>query len=124
MLSDFHKSILIIATLSLIAGLVIIGFLLYKSIYEESYPPIISECPDYWDVSYNNTTGSVNCVNTIQINNGSGTSNCMSYPTSEFQTNGDSLEEVLCKKYEWAKKCNIVWDGVTNNSKPCNDSIY
>jgi len=30
----------------------------------------------------------------------------------------------LCAKFNWAKECGIVWDGVTNNSKACENSKF
>jgi len=122
MISTFNRSILIIATIILIASLVVLGLFISKTMFEEAYPPIVSDCPDYWDVS--NNSDSINCINNIDINAGRGTSKCRSIPASEFNSNGNSIDEVLCTKFNWAKECGIVWDGVTNNSKACENSKF
>jgi hypothetical protein len=121
-MESFHKSVLTISVVVLIISLCILGIFLAKSFLEDSYPPIISDCPDYWDVKY--TDGEMKCENNTGINQGKGgaaattsggsDSDCLSFPTFVSNT-----PDVLCNKYTWSKKCNIVWDGVTNNNKAC-----
>ena len=50
MLTDFNKTVLIVATILLILGLIIIGIFILKSLEEETYPPVVGDCPDYWNV--------------------------------------------------------------------------
>jgi hypothetical protein len=111
-MNNFQKTVLTISTIILIFSLVILAIFLSKSFYEESYPPVISDCPDYWDISLN-PDGYIHCINNTDINLG------------ELQDNGypcdisHNINTTLCDKYTTAKECNLVWDGVTNNTKRC-----
>tara|TARA_B110001450_G_scaffold236922_1_gene242753 strand:- start:4375 stop:4740 length:366 start_codon:yes stop_codon:yes gene_type:complete len=116
MLTDFNKIVLSIAVVILIGGLIILGMLISKSMFEETYPPIVSDCPDYWDVTYD-TNNDLVCKNISTVNKGR--SDCNSYNVDLFSQSGSDLNDVICEKYKWAKKCNIIWDGVTNNNKAC-----
>ena len=89
-----------------------------KSLFANKFPPIISDCPDYWDVSYN-SDNEIICQNNSTINVGNGSTDCNDYLIDKFKENGTGENDVLCSKHKWAKNCGIVWDGVTNNSDPC-----
>ena len=117
MLGNFNRTVLLVACVLLIIGLVIIGLFSVKSIQDSAYPPIISDCPDYWNVTYNRA-GEIICRNN-QINDGYATTQCRNYPTSKFNVSGTSANDIICEKSKWAKDCNIHWDGITNNPKAC-----
>lgn len=115
-MNSFQKTILGISCIVLILSLVIVGYTLSKSLHKDAFPPIISSCPDYWDVSNNVGSSDYTCVNKgINKGNADATVELASFLPSE----GNNEQEILCNKYEWANKNNVVWDGVTNNSKPC-----
>lgn len=116
MLTDFNKMVLIIATVVLVIVLVFLGVLITKSLNDQSYPPIISDCPDYWDVAYDANENIV-CSNSTKVNRGR--NNCDGYNIDLFTQRGTNIEDIMCEKYKWAKKCNVIWDGITNNNKVC-----
>lgn len=118
MLSLFNKIVLYTAVIILSISLITLGIFLSKSMFEDSYPPIISDCPDYWDVSYNSNNDII-CKNTSTINEGRGDAACTNYPVTEFESSGSDKYSVICEKYKWAKRCNLAWDGITNNNKAC-----
>jgi len=90
-----------------------------KSVEDSAYPPIISDCPDYWNVEYDSVTGKKKCTNN-SINSGYNTTNkCRVYPITQFNATGTSVDDMVCAKYKWSKDCNIHWDGITNNSQAC-----
>ena len=61
----FQKLILTIAIISLIVILVVIGIALSKANAKTIWPPIVSECPDYWiDMSGNGEA----CLNIHNLN--------------------------------------------------------
>jgi len=66
----FQTTTMIIATVVLIICLIIIGYMLNKNKYNSQYPPVISECPDYW-LDRSDGDGS-NCLNS----QGLGRTNC------------------------------------------------
>jgi len=120
-MNQFQKVILISSSIILIVSLIFLAYFLTKSLYADSYPAVISDCPDYWDVTRNDA-GLQICNNTSTVNEGRGDvpdGECSAYPTDKFLAGGDGDGAVLCEKYQWAKKCNITWDGVTNNNRAC-----
>ena len=120
MITKFNKTVLMIASILLILGLIIIGIIIIRSLEEEAFPPIVSDCPDYWNVGYNSSSEII-CSNN-QINSGYSRPQCRNYPTSAFSVNGTSDADKMCEKYKWAKDCNIHWDGITNNPKACKNT--
>tara|TARA_B110001450_G_scaffold61043_2_gene57823 strand:- start:91 stop:465 length:375 start_codon:yes stop_codon:yes gene_type:complete len=121
MLSRFNKIVLIIATIVLIVSLLILGYFLNVALLNDSYPPIISECPDYWDLSLN-SLGDKECINVSTINSGNGMSECKTLNLTEFINNGTDKNSVICAKKTKANTCNFNWDGVTNNNNACENS--
>lgn len=122
MLSSFNKIVLIIATIVLIVALLILGYFLNVALLNDSYPPVISECPDYWDVSLN-SLGQKECINVSTINSGNGSSECNTLNISIFTEAGSDKNSIICEKKKKANECGLNWDGVTNNSTSC-DSAY
>jgi hypothetical protein len=122
-MNQFQKVILISSSIILVVSLIFLAYFLTKSLYEGSYPPVISDCPDYWDVTIDND-GNRSCVNTSTINEVSGVHSSLdecSNPSviDQFMGSGNDSDGVLCEKYNWSKKCNVVWDGISNNNKAC-----
>ena len=99
-----QKVIAIIAIVILVLMLGFIGYLLYRAKSNLAYPPEIAECPDYWTV-----IGENNCSNDKNLGKCPGNKN---FNSSQYQ-GSTGLKE----KYCWARNCNVVWDGVTNNSQ-------
>jgi hypothetical protein len=115
----FQKIVLTVATVLLIIILVVIGVSLSKAKENNIWPPIVGKCPDFWvDISGNGEA----CFNSHSL----GTCNIPSEEnknTKNFNqapfigANGD------CHKYNWAKQCNITWDGINSGVKnPCDKS--
>jgi len=103
----FQKLVSIVAMIILILTLSFIGVALYRQKYNPEYPPVIPNCPDYWDASGNT------CVNEKKLGN----TQChldMNFTNAQWSgTNG------LCSKYKWAKECNLAWDGISNRPELC-----
>jgi hypothetical protein len=103
----FQKVVSTIAIFVLIITLCFIGLSLYRQKNTLNYPPVVASCPDYWDISGNL------CINSMNL----GKSNCnvpMDFTTSQWNSN-----ESKCNKYTWATKCNLTWDGITDNGDVC-----
>ena len=112
----FQKIILTIATILLIVILVVIGVSLSKASVEDTWPPIVGECPDYWvDMSGNGEA----CFNSHSLGRcnipSEGEKGTMNFNQSPFT--GDNG---LCSKYNWATSCQLTWHGITSGVKnPC-----
>jgi hypothetical protein len=110
---SFQMIVLWTAVLIFIATLGFIGYSIYTSQYNVAWPPLISDCPDYWSVS----TDGINC-------------NPSSYNSCSSSSGGDKPFPILtypnlCDKYDFAKKngCqpSFNWSGISNSLK-CNNS--
>ena len=111
----FQKTVATVAIVILIITLCVIGIALYRAKYHSKYPPVIANCPDYWDASGNlDISNNFVCVNSMNL----GSSSCE--PTMNFTTPSWQGRTSLCQKYKWAKSCNLTWDGITDNADVCN----
>lgn len=106
-LDDFQKNVIYIVAALFLVALIIFGIIIYKkrkTAAKETMKKI--NCPDYWE-DLSEGDGS-NCVNVKNL--GTCGSNSMDFTTKQWL--GD---KGLCNKNEWAKKCDLTWDGITNN---------
>jgi len=100
----FQKIVLIIALVSLIIALAVIGLLIKSSITSAKFPPEIGKCPDYFKASLS-SDGTLVCGNPHNLGN-CGAQNFT-------PTVGTDVTSIVsnCKK---ARNCGLTWDGVTN----------
>jgi hypothetical protein len=108
-MSTFRKTLLGVAIILLIIALVMIGVSMANSKYNQKFPPIVADCPDYWTRKDNL------CINKKRL----GTQVChkdMDFTNSAQWTGSDGV----CNKKKWAQGCNLTWDGITNNIHACN----
>ena len=116
-MEGFQKIVLFIAIIILIIALIFIGIALYYSTNNKAWPPMVPDCPDYWNVdgSGNNTT----CTNIKDL----GTCPPLSgqkHLVMNFNIPAFSGDNSSCAKYTWAQKCNVSWDGITYGvNNPC-----
>jgi hypothetical protein len=115
----FQKIVLIIATILLILTLVIIGASLSKASENETWPPVVGDCPDFWvDMSGNGEA----CFNSHSL----GTCNIPSKGnpnTKNFNEYPFTGENGECANHTWAESCRVIWDGINSGVKnPCDTS--
>ncbi len=128
---NFYKTTLTIMAIVLIICLAMIGTTM-ASTEAVKYPPIMSECPDYYrkestgcvsqidDITAENTVDLIGKDNTAI----SGVS-CTDVNFGDktlFTRNGNSgmgPESAICEKKKWAIGCGVNWDGITNNDNIC-----
>ena len=61
------------------------------------------------------------CVNIKKLGTCNPESEVMDFNTEPYNNPGESgPDSGMCAKYNWAKGCNITWDGITNKDSPCN----
>jgi hypothetical protein len=122
MAAGFQKIVLTVAIVIFVLLLIFIGSVLYKNKYSSAFPPVIASCPDYWIDKEMTVTGAEdsntqqNCNNIKNLGNPS----C----SKEMDFTGDLWQgdDGDCKKYQWAKGCDLTWDGITNNTSICDSS--
>ena len=112
----FQQKVLIIATVLLIVILIVVGMLLSITNETEIWPPIVGDCPDFWvDMSGNGEA----CLNSQHLGRCNLPSNTKQN-TKNFNESPFNGEDGKCRKYNWAKTCQITWDGITSGVKnPC-----
>tara|TARA_Y100000741_G_scaffold51210_4_gene35079 strand:+ start:5771 stop:6106 length:336 start_codon:yes stop_codon:yes gene_type:complete len=110
-MNSFQKTIITISTIILIISLILVSTFLSKALMEETYPPIIADCPDYWDVTYD-TTNNIICSNKTTINEGR-------QHNDKCKNINITQDMDICQKSQLARECDLAWDGVTNNKKAC-----
>ena len=107
---NFQQVVLTVAICLLIVILILTSLIAYRAKETDQFPPVIAQCPDYWKVEDNNT-----CTNVHNLGRGDGgCSNSMDFTTEEY-AGADGLR----KKCEWAKSCDLTWDGITNSERNC-----
>jgi hypothetical protein len=111
-MSNFQTIVMSVSVVLLILCLIFIGISLYKNKYNNQFPPVLAKCPDYWIDESDKNNGS-KCVNVQNLGN----SQCAK--TMDFSKSIWSGLQGLCYKSEWAKSCDLTWDGLDNNSEVC-----
>jgi len=133
--------------------LIFMAIVLKSSDSAKVWPPVVSECPDYWYDSYydinmnsggdnSNSNGNGNDDSSCSINLSNQINQSSSFssgdevkigtcyniqelgdpscsPEMDFSQDTWTGTDGDCNKYRWAKKCDITWDGITNQSNPC-----
>ena len=137
-MDKFYIIVLSIFTIFLILILTLIGTAIVYGDTAVQYPPVVSKCPDYWNmddngVCVNTTRNTINAGNgaedTIKGINGvvrtklsdadknyceggSNNINCDIKPSDpKWLANGLTP---ICNQRKWANRNNILWDGVSN----------
>lgn len=114
---NFQTIVLLIASIILILMLVGIGISLSYKKNSPNWPPVISECPDYWEDLEGNGKSCYNkhSLGKCNIPVTDGSPNTMDFSVAPFEGPGG-----LCAKYNWANNCGVVWDGINSGTKnPC-----
>jgi len=117
---NFQSIVMIVATVILIFALATIGVALSNLNSDIKYPPVIADCPDYWSISKNpvdpnndsSQTPEFTCNNDKELGQDNDVVGCTVFNSSDSKYKGIGG---LCQKKKWADKCDITWDGVTNN---------
>ena len=111
-MAGFQKIIMFSAIIVLIVLFIFFAIALSQASSAKSWPPIASQCPDYWKI--NGSGDNLSCTNTKNL----GT--CKDQHTMNFNTPLFSGANGNCAKYTWANNCKVSWDGITyGTNNPC-----
>lgn len=133
----FSKTVAVVMGCVLLISLIIIGIMMYYDKNSYVYPSKVSECPDYWvdsgyarskknrerlssDIEPSDLTPGT-CINIKNL----GT--CPDQRVKNFdeppfnKPGSQGPASGVCRKSKWAKRCNITWDGITNNPQICSN---
>ena len=111
---NFYKLISLIALVILIICLSSVGAALHYTNQKVVFPPNISKCPDTYvfDSSNNYCENS----NDLIINDDCKTPN---FDEDKYKQPGSGPNSGYCAKKKWAQRCQVNWDGLTNNRSIC-----
>jgi hypothetical protein len=112
-MANFQGTVLMITGVLLVVSIILIIIFLRNSKNELEWPPLVSECPDYWiDLSGNGSR----CVNIHDLGTCINTDPSKKHLNMNFSTYDD------CAKFNWAQGCGISWDGISygyGKTNPC-----
>jgi hypothetical protein len=102
----FQRIVVLVALVLLVGTLAMIAWALNKEKKNAVFPPVLANCPDYWQ-----NTSDGECQRGSIYNRGECPNN-----TVDFSSMSD------CGKFEWANGCQVTWDGISNNPDICDTS--
>uniref|UniRef100_A0A6C0ETK4 CPW-WPC domain-containing protein n=1 Tax=viral metagenome TaxID=1070528 RepID=A0A6C0ETK4_9ZZZZ len=109
---EFYKTLFVGTIVFLIITLAVMGYFMSITNGKVAFPPVYASCPDHYslnDVSL--------CVANPTLDVDSSCNN-LNFTTG-FDDVGFNFDSGLCKKKLFSQKCNITWDGITNNGSLC-----
>lgn len=101
----FQNIILLVALVILIVSLIIIGVLIRRKQSDVKYPPIVSECPDYFEIIAPNKCKNTHKLGTCKKNGK--TQEIFDFTSSRFS--GPTGKKNKCNA---ATFCGLSWDGI------------
>lgn len=91
-------------------------FSMSKEMKNKKWPPVVSKCPDYW-VLRKDENGEENICRNIK---NLGRSECSKeIKLDTFLYNSKLIADDNCTKAQWARSCDLTWDGITNKENIC-----
>lgn len=96
----------------LIITFTVVGVAVANGTDSKLFPPVISECPDYFSKNSDTNQCESNIYTGIQFDP-SGTS------FINQANDGTGPSSALCEKKKWAIENSLNWDGLTNNPDIC-----
>ena len=117
---NFYTSLFTGTLIFLVIVLIIMGFCMYLSRKNQTYPPSISDCPDYYTLDVDGVckaSSNIYSNELIDLIDISCSSQDFSKP--QYKGKGSGFLSGMCAKKMWANKCNVSWDGLTNNDNIC-----
>jgi len=128
-MAGFQKVVLIVALVIFSISILFIAAMIANNNSKKKWPPETATCPPYFEVVdiTDQTTGKVTGKKCEQLKNSTGDAIPIAYPTdvsgvacNEYPSGTVTLSSKTNKdKCDWATKCNIVWDGITQKNRSC-----
>jgi hypothetical protein len=114
---DFYTTLTIGTIIFTIFTLIFVGYYMSLSRKNEVYPPSIADCPDYY---YLDSAGLCNAGSGIGSAVASNPEcNKFDFNDHMYTIKGTDMSSGLCSKKIWANKCEVSWDGITNDDNLC-----
>ena len=97
--------------------------MIYQTKYNNVFPPVALECPNYWNSDKDGNGKTICYIPTGGVNTGTfngknvaglgsnANGNFINFNDSNWGSTGDSA---TCTKSKWCIKNKIIWDGISN----------
>ena len=109
---NFYTHLFIGTIVFLILTLIVVGYCMTLSKNQE-YPPAIADCPDYYSLDSSSVCHAGSLIDVTD------SCNSQNFTQGKYIVPGTDFESGLCAKKLWANKCDIKWDGLSNNDSIC-----
>ena len=113
---DFYTNLFAGTLVFLIITLIVVGYYMSIAKKNQTYPPSIADCPDYYTLDVSTCVIGDNLFASFITDNSCRTHN---FSDAKYKVDGYGFESGLCAKKLWANKCKVPWDGVSNNDLIC-----
>ena len=120
-MASFQINVIIFAGILLIGSLATIAYMFKRNKLEQTWPPVVGECPDFWTLQ--GMSGTVCNAGTTNIGL---PSTIKTIDTSNFKYTGAESSDYSgnytghCALKQWANASGVTWDGITNDPNLCN----
>ncbi len=111
---DFYTSLFTATIIFLIVVLCFVGYFMSLSKTNQTYPPSIANCPDFYSLD---SSGSCRIGSNIKV--ADSLCNSENFNQAKYIVQGMNFNSGLCAKKIWANKCSVKWDGITNDDNIC-----
>ena len=127
-MTEFKFTIAIIAIITLILLLTIVGVSLSSNETKIDWPPMQTKCPELYTLNGDGNTCGVDTTVYPDYGAGNtsigaitvgGTQQCNSVNTAHADFTGIGGD---CNKHKWAVDCGVSWDGIYDNPSLCDSS--
>lgn len=134
-MTEFKFTVTIIAVITLILLLTIVGVSLSSSETKKVWPPMQTKCPELYTLSTDPGKENI-CEIDNSVYSGYGSSPTGNGTNSRYPKIGDNdtckelntVDSAFtgidgdCNKYKWAQNCGVSWDGIYDNPSLCDSS--
>ena len=110
-MNTFHYNIIKVAVGTFVIFILVCILTLYSNNKNTTFPPFISQCPDYWQ--YNSIDKTCNSPDSNVNTNG----NVKSFDIKILEN--ATISSIKCKKKIWANSNGIEWSGISNYNGDC-----
>ena len=126
-MAGFQKVVLIIALVIFSISILFIAAMIANNNSKKKWPPETASCPPYFEVVDVKKDGKIVGKRCEQLKNSTGDAIPIAYPNDAsgvacnvYPSGTETLSSKTNKqKCDWATKCNIVWDGITQKNRSC-----
>jgi hypothetical protein len=116
-MGSFQKTVVIVFLLLLVVILIFLGIMINNNKSSKKWPPVVSNCPDYWldkpkDGDVSEYVSGSNCTGIYDKNVGNFKIDSTETVTKNFTEPAYMGSLGNCEKSKWANANGISWDGV------------